>query len=348
MRVPREQVPIGGICVKKKVDVKLVVIFALSAVVGFWGTSWLLKPSKSEAVSKEVAAPQSVVKTTPKSVQKVRPDSSASPKTKLTYDTAAVMRSFQSRMVFSENFHAAYKDSAFTGRYQLVYPIGYPFSTLEESKFDSLLLSLIFKEGAPKEVNRKSIQAALDKMMRKDVDETYQYRKELMEEYGSHWLDEVCGCTAYFYAMPIGNTSRWISFQRIEDYRCGGNGGPVETYFTIVKGHRSGREPYVMDTTVFVPGFREKLYDMITDNAIFNEYARYDDDRVTREMVHKATVEEFKGNFQPILTLSGVQFLFFTWSLPFTSHADGQIPVIVPYNTIQEILTEKFKSDIGL
>lgn len=277
----------------------------------------------------------------------------ASPEPGLTYDTTSVMRSYESWMFFSENFHAAYKDSAFTGKYQLVYPIRYPLDTLQGSKFDSLLLSLIFGEDAPKEVNRMSIQAALDDMMRKDAERTHRWWDETKVEYGANWRDEVCGCTAYFYTMPIGNASHWISFQQIEDYRCGGNGGPVEKYYTIVKGDRSvmepyGMKPYVMDTTAFVPGFREKLIEMITDNVIFNRYARYDDDRVNREMVRQATAEEFKGNFQPVLTLSGVQFLFFIWSLPLTSHADGQIPVIVPYNTIQEILTEKFKKDIGL
>lgn len=338
---------------KKKLDVKLVAVFALSAVIGSWGTSWLMKPLEPKAVSKVGAVPQPVVDSVPKPVMEIASDSSAAQKTVLTYDTAAVARSFESWMFFSENFHADHEDSAFTGKYQLAYPIRYPLDTLGDSKFDRLLLSLIFGDNAPKKVNRKSIQATLDKMMREDVNRTHKWWKESKAKYGRRWRDEVCGCTAYFYTMPIGNSSHWISFQQIEDYRCGGNGGPIEKYYTIVKGERSvmepyGMEPYVMDTTAFVPGFREKLYDMITDNVVFNKYARYDDGRVTREMVRQATAEGFKGRFQPVLTLSGVQFLFSTWALPLTSHADGQIPVIIPYNTIQKIFTEKFKKDIGL
>lgn len=263
---------------------------------------------------------------------------------KTVYDSASLMRSFPPWMTFYENFHAAYSDSAFSGNYQLVYPIRYPLEKLKDSRFDRLLLSLIFGENAPREVNRKSIQAALDGVLRKDVEQTRLWWDEAKVEFGTNWRDEVCGCTGYFYAMPIGRCYRWISFQQVSDFRCGGNGGPNERYYTIV----NAKKPYVMDTTAFVPGFREKLIDMITDHVIYNMYDRYSDGQISREMIRRATAEEFKGDFQPVLTFSGVQFLFSIWALPRTSHADGRISVIVPYGMIQEILADKFKEDIGL
>ena len=68
-----------------------------------------------------------------------------SPEPGLTYDSTSVMRSYESWMFFSENFHAAYEDSAFTGKYQLVYPIRYPLDKLNDSKFDSLAADLSSK-----------------------------------------------------------------------------------------------------------------------------------------------------------------------------------------------------------
>lgn len=282
------------------------------------------------------------------SSENVAPDSSVAEDSLLTYDTVSVVRSFESWMIFSENFKASYRDSSFTGSYQLVYPLEGPYDSLVDSKLNRLLLSLFFGEHAPKTVDRRSVQAALDEMMKHDVETTHRWWNESKAAYGERWRDEVCGCDGFFYTMPTANTANWISFQQISDYRCGGNGGPREKYYTVVHANRSKKDPYVMDTTAFVPGFREKLVDMIADNVIFNKFARYDDDRISRKMIRQATAEEFKDDFLPVLTLSGVQFLFSTWALPFTSHADGRIPVIVPYRTIQEILTQNFKEDIGL
>ncbi|MCQ2097559.1 MAG: hypothetical protein MJY87_06400 [Fibrobacter sp.] len=341
-----------------KQNALLIVVFVLSAVAGFFGVRYLRNLSESSTDYKPV------VETVPVSVAEpvVGPsvDSVAGvvPEPLYVYDSTAIMRSFQPEMIFSENFHSTYRDSSFTGSYQLVYPIRYPLDSLVDSEFDRLLLSLIFGENAPKKVNRKSIQASLDKMMKGNVNHTHKWWKESRATYGRRWREEVCSCSGYFYFMPIAETSDWISFQQVSDYRCGGNGGPSERYYTVIKDRAPyvidttvlspGRDPYVMDTTAFVPNFREKMIEMITDNVMFNRYARFPDNNVEREMVRQATAEQFKGNFQPVLTVSGVRFLFSTWALPHTSHADGRIPVIVPYNMIQEIFTEKFKKDIGL
>jgi len=272
------------------------------------------------------------------------PDPDKTSDSLFVHDSLELIRSFEPWMVFSENFHADYSDSAFSGSYQLVYPLGGPKEALKDSKFDRLLLSLLFGKNAPKKVDRKSIQTALDRMMKGDVNTTYEWWNGAKAKHGKRWREEVCGCSGYFYAMPNERSSHWISFQQISDYRCGGNGGPSEKYYTIVM----AKDPYVVDTTAFVPGFRDKLVDMITDNVIYNFYQGELDRGFGRDEVREATAKQFAGNFQPVLTLSGVKFLFGTWALPGTCHADGNVSVIVSYNMIREIFTEKFRRDIGL
>lgn len=257
---------------------------------------------------------------------------------------AAVARSFEPWIHFFEAFQASYRDSAFTGDYQLVFPVMSPLEGIRNSKFERLLFTKFFGKKAPKTLDRKSIQAALDGMMRTDVKNTHDWWDESKVTYGERWRDEVCGCSAYFYTMPTDRSLQWMSFQQIRDSRCGGNGGPDEDYYTVI----NVEEPYIMDTSAFVPGFREKLVDMVTDNVIYNFYLRRGADDVNRDDVRQASVDVFKGDFVPSLTLSGVKFIFPTWSLPRTCHADGQVSVIVPYRTIQEIFTLKFKTDIGL
>ncbi len=328
----------------KTQKVLFIAIFVLSAVIGYFGVGFLLTPSKPKVACKPIEKP------VPEMAVKNVLDSSATPekdsvsKPLFVYDSSALLRSFNPWMIFSENFNASYRDSVFSGSYQLVYPIKFPCDTLADSKFDRLLLSQLFGVNAPKVVNRKSIQTALDKMMKGDLKNTHEWWNDAKARYGKRWRDEVCGCSGYFYAMPTEKTSRWISFQQISDYQCGGNGGPGEKYYTII----AVGEPYIMDTTVFVPGFREKLIDMITDNVIYNFYGYETGRRIGRGEIRKATADMLNGNFQPSLTLSGVKFLYSTWALPLTCHADGRIPVIVPYRMIQEIFTEKFKKDIGL
>lgn len=268
----------------------------------------------------------------------------AEPKQLFDYDSTALMRSFDSWMIFSENFHASYNDSSFNGNYQLAYPIMSPHDKLKDSKFDRLMLSELFGENAPKEVNRESIQAALEDIMNHQVETTHEWWDQTRAKHGERWREEVCGCDGYFYAMPTAKTARWQSFQKILNYNCGGNGGPSEYYYTII----GTDEPYVMDTTAFVPNFREKMIDMITDNVIYNLYLKKFNTEEDRNIVRQAVANQFKGNFRPTLTLSGVSFLFSTWALPGTCHADGKISVIVPYRMIQEIFTQKFKNDIGL
>lgn len=341
---------------------KIITFFAVFFVfflAGFWGVRFLgntssKKPSDSVRVMESVSAdnhtpeetsatvePATVAKPTLKSPTVAEPESES----QYFYDSKLLMRSFDSWMMFSENFHASYKDSSFFGNYQLVYPLVYPHDSLKDSKFDRLMLSMLFGKNAPKKVNRKSIQAALEKIMNGDVKNTHDWWAQAKAKYGKNWRDEVELCSGYFYAMPTYKTSRWMSFQKIIDSRCGGNGGPDEKYYTIVRVD----EPYVMDTTAFVPDFREKLVEMITDNVIYNFYLRGANNlKIDRSEVREATAKQFQGNFTPTLTLSGVKFVFDTWALPRTCHADGRIPVIVPYRMIQDIFTQKFKDDIGL
>lgn len=315
--------------------VAILAIFLAGIAVGlFFDDEFLTKPS----VPEQVAEPDSVV-------TELATANEPKSKSQYFYDSSALIRSFEPWMIFTENFRASHDDPAFTGNYQLAYPLDYPLDKLTDSKFDKLLLSILFGKDAPRKVDRKSIQAALDRVMMRDLKTTQRWWNEAKAEYGKNWRDEVCGCTGYFYAMPIEKTFRWMSFQQVSDYRCGGNGGPDEKYYTIVK----SADPYVMDTSAFVPGFREKLVEMITDNVIYNFYLRGTSNReIDRNGVREATVQQFQGNFTPTLTLSGVKFVFGTWALPGTCHADGQIPVIVPYRMIQEIFTQKFKDDIGL
>lgn len=296
----------------------------------FFGHSLLTKNSNPKPVSEPTVAPA--------------PSPTTDAKPLFVYDSTALMRSFNSWMIFSENFNASYKDPSFSGKYQLAYPLYFPQDTLMNSKFDNLMLSLLFGEKAPKTVNRKSIQSALEDIMKGHVKTTRTWWDEAKATYGKDWRNQVCGCSGYFYAMPTERTSQWMTFQKIWDYSCGGNSGPGESYYTIIM----TEDPYVMDTTAFVPGFREKMVDMITDNVIYNYYMKDLNKKIERDEIRQATVNQFKGNFTPTLTLSGVKFLFSTWALPSTSHADGRIPVIVPLRIIQEIFTQKFKKDIGL
>lgn len=315
--------------------VAILAIFLAGIAVGlFFDDEFLTKPS----VPEQVAEPDSVV-------TELATANEPKSKSQYFYDSSALIRSFEPWMMFSENFHASYKDSSFMGNYQLVYPLVYPRDSLKDSKFDRLMLSMLFGEDAPKKVNRRSIQKALEKIMNRDVKSTHEWWAQAKAEYGKNWRDAVGFCSGYFYAMPTEKTSRWMSFQKIVDSRCGGNGGPSEKYYTIVRVD----EPYVVDTTVFVPGFREKLVEMITDNVIYNFYLRGTSNReIDRNGVREATVQQFQGNFTPSLTLSGVKFVFDTWALPGTCHADGRVSVIVPYRMIQEIFTQKFKDDIRL
>ena len=326
----------------KMQTVLFAVIFLLSGVAGYFGVPLLLKPSEPVADSEPVSVSDSI----------------DVPKPLFVYDTVSFVQNFRPSVVFFENFNASYRDSSFFGVYQLAFPVESVYDSLRESKFNRLLLSMLFGEHAPKAVNRKSIQAALDRMMKGDVDNTHAWWRESKATYGKNWRDEVCICWGFFYAMPTDETPNWISFQQIQDYRCGGNGGPEEKYYTIIKGREpymldsmvlfSGKDTYVMDTTAFIPGFREELYDMITDNVIFNFYPRETALRLGRDEIRRAVAEEFKEDFQPSLTLFGVKFVFSTWGLPNTCHADGRVPVVVPYGMIQKIFTQKFKNDIGL
>lgn len=305
-------------------------------LIGTAGGLFLGKPS-SEPIAEPAAISDSVAVSAP--------IENSEEKSLFVYDTSALQPSFDSWMIFSETFHASFRDSTFIGNYQLTYPLSYPLDTLQDSKFDRLLLSLIFGKRAPKTVNRKSIQEALDSIMKADVESTHSWWNESKVTYGERWRDEVCLCSGYFYTMPTIKSSQWMTLQKITDSRCGGNGGPLEEYYTIV----TTEDPYIMDTTVFVPDFREKLMDMITDNVIYNFYLKGRGvGEIGREEIRQATINQFKGNFNPTLTLSGVKFVFGTWGLPGTCHADGQIPVIIPYKMIQEIFTDKFKNDIGL
>jgi len=328
-----------------KENALLAVVFVVSALISAFVVRCCFKPSKPEAPSKQVVVAATAVAqdTVPTTAAEPAPATDTSFASLFAYDTLDLMYSFEPWMVFSENFNASYRDSSFWGNYQLVYPIGGPHDKLIDSKFGRILLSELFGKNAPKKVNRKTIQAALNGVMKQDIKTTHRWWNEAKVEYGKNWRDEVMLCTGYFYAMPTESSSSWISFQQIEDYRCGGNGGPSEKYYTIV----AGRDPYIVDTTVFVPGFREKLYDMITDNVIYNFYGLERARRFGRAEIRQATVAQFGGNFRPTLMNSGVKFVFGVWGLPGTCHADGKVPVIVPYRMIQEIFTEKFKRDIG-
>lgn len=332
---------------KKKIGYRLIVFFT-AILVGTVGGSYLGRLLFAKKTNSAPAAAIAPIAETPpvidsepaaKSVPAATPES----KPEFIRDSSSLLQSFRPYIIFSENFHASYRDSTFQGSYQLTYPLGSSFSTLKDSKFDRLFLSLIFKENAPKTVNRKSIQNALNQIMKKDVKSTHDLWDEEKKLYGDDWGNQTC--TGYLYTVPTANCRRWISFQKVSDYRCGGNCLPTMEYYTIVK----AKDPYVMDTTAFVPGFREKLIEMLTDNVMYNFYLRGEDSTNTnREEVRQAAAVEFKGNFYPSLTYSGVEFRFKLWSLPRTSHADGEIPVFIPYRTIKEIFTQKFKDDIGL
>lgn len=320
----------------KKKLVTFFTIFFVSILIGFWGVRLSVSADDHALVDSSAT-----IKSATEFATANEPES----KSQYFNDSSALMRSFESWMMFSENFHASYKDSSFWGNYQLVYPLIYPQDLLEDSKFDRLVLSMFFGEDAPKKVNRKSIQKALEKIMNREVKRTHDWWARAKAEYGKKWRDEVEMCSGYFYAMPTAKALRWMSFQKIVDSRCGGNGGPGEEYYTIVRVD----EPYVVDTAVFVPGFREKLVEMIADNIIYNFYLRGTNKReIDRDAVREATANQFQGNFTPALTLSGVKFVFDTWALPGTCHADGRVSVIVPYRMIQDIFTQKFKDDIGL
>lgn len=325
--------------VSKKMLARLVAVVVLWVLLSLLGVGFLKKSELAAAPVLEVPAESGVV--------------SDSSELLLAYDSAAQVKSFEPWMIFSENFSASYEDESFSGNYQLAFPLDGPFESLGRGEIDKLLVSMLFEERAPKNVDRKSVQKALEKMMESDVRTAHEWWNRAKAEYGEGWRDEVCMCSGYFYAMPTEKSRNWMSFQQISDYRCGGNSGPDEKYYTIVNPGRdysddSTVNPYVMDTSAFVPGFREKIVEMITDNVIFNFYGLESAMRFGRAKIRNAVAAQFAENFQPLLTYSGVKFLFDVWALPGTCHADGRVSVIVPYSMIQEIFTEKFKKDIGL
>lgn len=331
--------------VSKRMIAKYVSVFVLGAAVAS-GISYFAGTSESTTVSVSMPVEEQV---SDSGISGPVSEVVSETPTLFAYDSASQVRSFEPWMIFVENYSASYHDSTFLGNYQLVYPREYPGGipgVHRNGKFDRLLLSKLFGKDAPKNVNRKSIQAALNKMMKSDIRMTHESRAEDGEY-------DACLCNGYFHAMPTERSQNWISFQQISQYICGGNAGPVEEYYTIITPDGdyekdSAAAPYIMDTTAFVPNFRGKMVDIVTDNVIYNFYKPEYAKEIGRNKIRTAVADQFKENFQLSLTYSGVKFLFDVWALPRTSHADGRISIIVPYNMIQEIFTEKFKKDIGL